>query len=62
MKVGDLVKDNQNGMLGIVMAIDASPTSGYTKSKTWVGFKYLKEMSGLTFWQPENNMSVISSV
>jgi hypothetical protein len=32
------------------------------EEKTWVGFKYLEQMSGLTFWQPSKNMSIVSSV
>ncbi len=61
MKVGDLVKDRQSGMLGIVMAIDTKVPMG-AEEKTWVGFKYLEQMSGLTFWQPSKNMSIVSSV
>jgi hypothetical protein len=68
MKAGDLVKDNQNGMLGIVMTLDdpfldSMPRQPYRgmPPNLWIGFKYLEHMDGLTFWQPENNMSVVSS-
>lgn len=64
MKVGDLVKDNQNGMVGIVMFLDDSGGifGGVDRpDKTWIGFKYLQHLDGMTFWQPASKMSVISS-
>ena len=64
MQVGDLVKDNQNGMLGIVMMLDDSGSTFNDRrfsNKTWVGFKYLEHLDGMIFWQPASKMSVISS-
>ena len=65
MQVGDLVKDNLNGMLGIVMVLDDS--SGIfdgvkEPDKAWIGFKYLEHLDGMIFWQPASKMSVISSI
>ena len=68
MKVGDLVKDKQNGKLGIVMSLDdpfldSMPPQPYRgrPPNLWIGFKYLEHMSDQTFWQPGSNMAVVSS-